>query len=129
MEPNMKTDKLKEYVSIRNELEKERQALEARLVQISAVLGGNGSAAASSQPASAQKGPKTMSAATRAKLAASLRKRWAQRKRLAKMGAGSAAVPAAPPGRKKMGAAARAILSAKAKARWAKAKAAGRKSL
>lgn len=65
---------------------------------------------------------RTMSAAARAKIAATQRARWAKRKRR---------LPATPAKkvRRKLSPQGRAKLAALAKARWAKLKAAGKKSL
>ena len=67
------------------------------------------------------------SAATRAKMAASMKARWAARKAGASGGAKAPAGAKKP--KKRISAAARARLSAAAKARWAKVKAAGKKRL
>ena len=64
------------------------------------------------------KGPKTKSAAHRAKLAASARARWAKIKGTST----PADKPVVKSGRKPMSAAAKAKISAAAKARWAKVK-------
>jgi hypothetical protein len=66
-------------------------------------------------------------AATRAKMAASMKARWAARKAGAS-GVAKAAVPAKK-AKKRFSTAARARLSAAAKARWAKVRAAGKKRL
>src|SRR4051794_7607608 len=65
----------------------------------------------------APKGKRTMSAGSRAKIAAAQKARWA------KVNGKKAEKPAAKTGRRRMSAAARAKIAAAAKARWAKAKA------
>jgi len=69
----------------------------------------------------ASAGPRSMSAAARAKIAAAQKVRWAKVRENTKSPAKAR--------RRKMSAVARAKIAAAAKARWAKAKAAGKSSL
>ena len=71
---------------------------------------------------SSASGKRTMSAAARAKIAATQKARWA------KLNGKKAGKPVKS-GKRTMSAAARAKIAAAAKARWAKAKAAGKRSL
>jgi hypothetical protein len=106
----LSVSQLKRAVQIKEQIEK----LESEL---SSLLGSS-----SSRQAAPTKGG--MSEATKAKLRAAAKARWA------KVNSGkSAGSKAAAPKKSKMSAAARAKISAAAKARWAKAKAAGKKGL
>jgi hypothetical protein len=94
-------------------------SIESLTHELASILGGTA-------PASASKAPqkRKMSAASRAKIAAAAKARWAKIK-----GAKPAAKVPAQKQKRKMSAAAKAKLSAMAKARWAKVKATGKKSL
>ena len=109
-------DQLSRAIKIKEEIE----SLEA---QLNSLFGGRTRA-----PKKAAGRRRTgMSAATRAKIAAAARARWAKAK-----GRKSSAKPAAAKakrGRRKMSASARAKLAALAKARWAKIKSAGKNKL
>jgi hypothetical protein len=104
---SLTTDQLRRALSIKEQIE----ALETQLNQ---VLGG----AAPTTSTGPVRGRRKRSAATRAKMAAAQRARWA--KKVAKP---------AKAARRKVSAAARARMAAAARARWKKAKAAGKKSL
>ena len=121
----MKTDILKQYVSLRSALEREKLQLQARLEEVTRALGANGldlGPAAAATPVQGR-GMRTMSAAARARIAAAQRARWAR----VKSGTPKSAAPAK--GRRRMSPAARAKLAAIARARWARAKASGKSAL
>ncbi|MBI5799381.1 MAG: hypothetical protein HZA92_01465 [Verrucomicrobia bacterium] len=104
----MKSD-LTKFISLRNALHQERAKIEARLAEISRALGTSDTAA----PVAS--GKRTFSAATKAKMAAAQKARWAKLK-------GAAPAPAATPkkGKRKMSAEGKANIRAAVKARWAK---------
>ena len=110
---NLSLDQLKRAVAIKEQIE----ALESELAGL---LGAPKPAAAAPVP-----GKRSLSAATRAKMAAAHQARWA------KIRAAKATPKAAPkaPATRKMSAAGRARLIAAVKARWAKVKAAGKRKL
>jgi len=110
-------DLLAQFASLHKSLAAERADLEARLKAINAVLGG----VAAPALGTGRGGKRTFSAATKAKMAAAQKARWAKIN-------GPKAEPAKTK-RRKMSAAARAKMAAAAKARWAKVKAAGKKTL
>ena len=112
-------DSLTQLASLLKSLTDERNSLQVRLNAINSVLGAVAAPAAPAQGAGS--GKRSFSAATKAKMAAAQRARWAKVK-------GSDAAPAKVVTRK-FSAAARAKIGAAAKARWAKAKAAGQKTL
>ncbi len=115
-------DTLSQLASLLKSLTDERNALQVRLNAINAVLGAVASPSTSAAPAQGTgSGKRSFSAATKAKMAAAQRARWAKVK-------GPDAAPAKIVTRK-FSAAARAKIGAAAKARWAKAKAAGQKTL
>lgn len=116
------SDTLTRFVNLRVELHHEKAALEFRLAEITRVLGSVPAAKAPTAPATpapANPAPKsrqrTMSAATRAKIAAAVKARWAQTK-------GTVSTPAK---KQKPGISAAGIerIRAAQKARWAKLKA------
>lgn len=111
----MKSD-IAKFVALRNALLQERTRIEARLAEIGRALGASAPAAS---VAATTTGRRTFSAATKAKMAAAQRARWAKLK-------GGTPAPAAAPkkARRKLSAAGRAAIVAAAKARWAKVKAA-----
>lgn len=109
----MSTD-INQYQKLQKALITEKASIEARLAQISKVLG-NGSSIAVSTPAS-QPGKRKFSAATKAKMRAAQKARWAKIK-------GVGASTATPKKRRKMSAAGKAAIRAAQKARWAKVKA------
>jgi hypothetical protein len=110
---NLTTSQLTQIIAIKEQIE-ELQS------QIESIAGGDGPIA------SALKAPKKhrRSAATRARMAAAQRARWAKIN-------GTEATDSKPPkkGKRRMSKAGRAAISAAAKARWAKARAEGRKTL
>lgn len=91
----MKMDTLKQYVSLREGLEREKADLERRLQAINEALGAEElvSPAAAREPQEARRGPRRMSAAARARIAAAQRERWAKAR--GEQGAKPAAKPAA----------------------------------
>jgi hypothetical protein len=116
----MVTD-IKKYLALRTALANEKARIEARLQEISHVLGTGAPTAA--LPPVAKRARRRFSAATKAKMRAAQKARWAKIK-------GKTQRPAAPAKKKrKMSAKGRAAIAAAAKARWAKAKAAGKKTL
>jgi len=119
----MKTDIVKQYVSLRNELEKEKTHLESRLEQINEVLKGSVIRLSTGSTGVLQTRGRRKMGAARARIPAAATARWAKR------GSSVAVSKPARKRRRKVNAAARAKLSAAAKARWAKAKAAGKKTL
>jgi len=104
-------NQLKQAVQLKEQIEKLQSELSATLGSIP-----------SSQKAPTGSG---MSEATKAKLRAAAKARWAK----VKAGNNTSAKKAATPKKPTMSPAAKAKLSALAKARWAKAKASGKKSL
>jgi len=118
---------LNKYLKLQTALLNERTRIEARLSDINRVLGGDMSAASPVPSATSRRGgARKFSAATKAKMAAAQKARWAKLK-------GSAVVvPAtptnqpsssAPKQKRKLSAAGKAAIIAAAKARWAKIKA------
>ena len=126
----MKQDILKQYVTLRTNLEKERAQLQARLGEIEQALGITVAPAAialqpSVAPAAepeARQGKGAMSPEGRARLVAAQKARWAK-VRAAK----GATAPSAP--KRQYSAAGRARLAEIAKARWAKVHASGKTTL
>ena len=113
---------LNKYLALQTALRNERAKLEARLNAINMVLGGD--VVVDVAPVATRGGRRTFSAATKAKMAAAQKARWAKKK-----GGVESAVAPAPKKKRKMSAAGRAAIVAAAKARWAKVKAAGKKTL
>lgn len=108
---NLSVQNLKRAVEIKEEVER----LEAELA---AILSGN------AETGPATRGPRKISAAARAKIAAAQKARWAKAK------GGSIEQPQSGGAkRRKLSPAAKAKIAAAAKARWKKAKAAGKKRL
>ena len=121
----MKSD-IQNYLKLQAALINEKAKLEARLNDINRVLGGEVAVAVVST--AKRGGRRTFSAATKAKMAAAQKARWAVRK-----GVTVAATPAtssapAPKEKRKMSAAGRANIRAAVKARWAKVAAAKAKT-
>ena len=72
---------INKFLALQTALTNEKAKLEARLSEISKVLGGDSAVAASSSaPATTTPGKRTFSAATKAKMAASQKLRWAAKK-------------------------------------------------
>lgn len=119
----MKSADISQFLVLRKNLLAERARLQARLQEIAAALDG-----AAGAPAKATRGGKRVfSAATKAKMAASQRARWAA-KLAGKSPAPAAATEAKPKARRKLSAEGRAKIIAAAKARWAKLRAAKAKT-
>ncbi len=112
----MSTD-IKQFLALHTALTNEKARIEARLNEISKVLG--------QEPASASPAPaggrRKFSEATKTKMRAAQQARWAKIR--------GKAAPTAAPKKRKMSAAGRAAIAVAAKARSAKAKAAGKKTL
>ena len=117
---------IKKYVTLRTALLNEKTKLEARLGEISKVLGADVAVAAAASPATTTTpGKRTHSASTKAKM------RAAHQARLVKLKAKSGAEPAAPAAtrkKRKMSAAGKANIKAAQKARWVKVNALKAKS-
>lgn len=105
----MSTD-IKKYLALQSKLVSEKARIEARLSEITKVLGQNGPPA----PVVSEGGRRKLSEATKAKMRAAHQARWAKIR--------GKATPAAAPKQRKMSAAGRAAIAAAAKARWAKVK-------
>jgi len=106
----MKSD-LGKFLALRSALEQERARVQARLAEINRALGAN--APVASGPAGPT-GKRTVSAATKAKMAVAQQARWARLK-------GETPTPVASPKQKRrMSAAGKANIRAAVKARWAK---------
>lgn len=101
---NISVRDLKKAITLRERIETLENKLAALLGSVAPATGGRG-------------GPRNMSAAARARIAAAQRLRWAKHRK------------SGTPGRRKMSAAARARISAVAKARWARVKAKGGRTL
>lgn len=106
----MSTD-IKQYLALQNALLNEKAEIEARLKEISQVIGQGASPATTG-------GRRKFSEATKAKMRAAQQARWAKIK--GKSGKPAAAMPKK---KRRMSAAGRAAIVAAAKARWAKVKA------
>ncbi|MEY4198343.1 MAG: hypothetical protein RLZZ265_83 [Verrucomicrobiota bacterium] len=117
----MKSADISQYLSLRNALLAERASLQARLQEIATALD-EGSRATSKASAG---GRRVFSAATKAKMAASQRARWAAK--LAGKAPASAVAPKAK-AKRKLSAEGRAKIIAATKARWAKVRAAKAKA-
>jgi len=113
----MKHTNLKQFLALQQALAVERQRVQARLAEINRVLGDGHAVTA---PAS---GPRKFSAATKAKMAAAQRARWAKRGAKA-----DSAAATAPKKKRRFSAAGRAAIIAATKARWAKVNAQKAKS-
>lgn len=110
----MKAD-INKFLALRNALLQERAQIQARLVAVNRALGDG---AASLPEVAAAPGRRTFSAATKAKMAAAQKARWAKLK-----GGATAATAAVKKPKRKLSAAGRAAIVAAAKARWARVKA------
>lgn len=115
----MKSD-IQNYLKLQTALINEKAKLEARLSAINKVLGGEVSVAAA--PVATRGGKRTFSAATKAKMAAAQKARWAKLKGKTTIPATATTSPSAPAVKKKrkMSAAGKANIRAAVKARWAK---------
>jgi len=112
---------LNKYLKLRTALVNEKAKLEARLAAISKVLGQG--APTTPAPAAKRGGRRQFSAATKAKMAAAQKARWAKIK-----GKAAPATVSAPKKKRKMSAAGKANIRAAVKARWAKVNAAKAKA-
>ena len=116
---------LNKYVALRTALLNEKAKLEARLGQISKVLGADVAVAAAPSPATTTTpGKRTHSEATKAKMRAAHQARWAAKKGTAAVKAAVAAAPQAEPQKqtRKISPEAKARMIAGAKKRWANSK-------
>ena len=114
----MKTNNVEQFVALRAALQQEKATIEARLAEITKALGASGAA---TPVVTTAPGKRHFSAATKAKMAAAQKARWAKLK-------GEQTAPGSPTSaptklRRKYSAEAKARMAAGAKARWAKAKA------
>lgn len=112
----MKSD-IENYLKLQTALINEKAKLEGRLTAINRVLGGDIVVAAA--PIAKQGGRRTFSAATKAKMAAAQKARWAKLKGNAGSAAATKSAPAVKK-KRKMSAAGKANIRAAVKARWAK---------
>lgn len=122
----MKKNIVREFVSLRNALQQEKQILEARLRELNEALGAGAGAespkVATARAAGRRRGPRRMSAEARAKIAEAQKARWARIK-----GGASGQSPTAAPKKarkRKMSPEGRARIAEAAKRRWAKFRAA-----
>ena len=115
----MKANNVEQFVALRAALQQEKATLEARLVEITQALSASGGAA---RVATAAPGKLHFSAATKAKMAAAQKARWAKLKGVEAAPATAAAAPMKV--RRKYSAEAKARMAAGAKARWARVNAA-----
>ena len=117
---------INKYLALQAALINEKAKLEARLNEISKVLGQDVSAPAASPaptaPTTTTKGKRTFSAATRAKMKASQQARWAKKKGKAGGKAIADAAPAPKKAKRTMSEATKAKMRAAHQARWAKLK-------
>ena len=113
----MKSD-IQNYVKLQTALINEKAKIEARLSDINRVLGGD--VVVTATPTAKQGGRRTFSAATKAKMAAAQKARWAAKKSGVAAMAG-AAETTKQPGRK-LSEATKAKMRAAHQARWAKKK-------
>ncbi len=109
---------INQYLKLQNSLLNEKARIEARLTQITRVLGQG--ALATAAPATKRGGRRQFSEATKAKMREAQKARWAK----LKGNTAPAAAPQAPKKKRKMSAAGRAAIVAAAKARWARVAAA-----
>ena len=117
----MKID-IDKFIAIRDALQVERAALEARLNVIAKALGESTATATPTPTPAATTGKRVISAATKAKMRASQQARWANKRKPSAM---TAVKPAAAPKKKgKLSAQGLANIKAAQKARWAKVHAA-----
>ena len=118
---------LNQYLKLQKALQNEKSRIEARLTAINQVLGGDVPAVTPAPVvASKRGGARKFSAATKAKMAAAQKARWAKLKGNAVVATPPNNQPSAPAQKKKrkMSAAGRAAIIAATKARWAKLRAA-----
>ena len=120
---------LNKYIALKTALLNEQAKLEARLGEISKVLGADVAVAAAPSPATTTTpGKRTFSAATKAKMAKSQQARWAAKKGGAPVKAVVKAAPAPKKTGRKLSEATKAKMRASHQARWAKVAAAKAKA-
>ena len=120
---------LNKYIALKTALLNEQAKLEARLGEISKVLGADVAVAAAPSPATTTTpGKRTFSAATKAKMAKSQQARWAAKKGGAPVKAVVKAAPAPKKTGRKLSEATKAKMRASHQARWAKLAAAKAKA-
>lgn len=117
---------LNKYLKLQTALINEKAKLEARLNDINRVLGGD--VVVTAAAVATRGGRRTFSAATKAKMAAAQKARWAAKKGKAAAPAPATVSAPAPKKKRKMSAAGRANIRAAVKARWAKVAAAKAKT-
>ena len=109
---------LQQYLKLQTALLNEKSRIEARLTAINRVIGGDDSTVTSAaKPTAKRGGRRQFSAATKARMAAAQKARWAKLK-----GTSTTTTPAAKK-KRKLSAEGRAAIVAATKARWAKLKA------
>lgn len=112
---------INKYLALKAALLNEKAKLEARLGEICKVLGADVAVAGAPSPATTTTpGKRTFSAATKAKMAAAQKTRWAVRKGVAVAATPATSSAPAPKKKRKMSAAGKANIRAAVKARWAK---------
>ncbi len=116
---------IKQYLKLKTALRNEQAKIEARLAEIAKVL--NGDVVVTAAPTATRGGRRTFSAATKAKMAAAQKVRWAKLKGNSIPAPATVSAPA-PKKKRKMSAAGRAAIIAATKARWAKVNAAKAKT-
>ena len=110
---------INQYLKLQTALLNEKSRIEARLTAIKRVLDVNGSTVTSAaEPTAKRGGRRQFSAATKARMAAAQKARWAKLK-----GTSTTTTAPAPKKKRKLSAVGRAAIKAAQKARWAKLKA------
>jgi len=112
---------LNKYLKLQKSLINEKSSIEARLAQITKVLGQGVSATPA--PAAKPGGRRQFSEATKAKMRAAQQARWARLKGAAVVATPPTSPSSAPKKKRKLSAAGKAAIIAATKARWAKIKA------
>ena len=115
----VKANNVEQFVALRAALQQEKATLEARLAEITRALSASGDAA---PVVAAISGKRRFSTATKAKMAAAQKARWAKLKGAQSTPAAAAAAPTK--ARRKYSAEAKARMAAGARARWARVNAA-----
>ena len=121
----MKSD-IQNYLKLQTALINEKARVEARLTAINRVLGGD--VVVTAAPIATQGGRRTFSAATKAKMAAAQKARWAKLKGNNSAPAAATVSAPVPKKKRKLSAAGKAAIIAATKARWAKVNAAKAKA-
>ena len=118
---------INKYLALRTALLNEKAKLEARLGEISKVLGTDAAVAAAPSPATTTTlGKRTFSAETKARMAAAQKARWAAKKSGTAVKAVAVGTPKQP--KRKLSEATKAKMRAAHQARWAKVNAATAKA-